>query len=216
MVMPRLCGAARPLHSSLCGAARPLRSSLRPALPCTSLLPSRLSTTDSAPPPSGLLDRLLGLASNTAAPSTNRWAMFIPAFCTHVCLGAPYGWSAISGQLTREHGLVTSAATDWALDLATYPMSVILACGGLSAAIFGGVAGKIGVRKSLALGGVVYGSGFGVAAAGVAWHSLPLLYAGNFLCGLGYGGRGTLYKGGMLDWILPPLLLHFDFMSSFC
>ena len=37
-------------------------------------------------------------------------------------LGAPYGWSAISAQLTREAGLVTNAAADWSLDLATYPM----------------------------------------------------------------------------------------------
>ena len=22
---------------------------------------------------------------------TNRWAMFVPAFATHICLGAPYG-----------------------------------------------------------------------------------------------------------------------------
>ena len=37
----------------------------------------------------------------------------------------------------RENGLVTSAASDWALDLASYPMSVMIAAGGLSAAIFG-------------------------------------------------------------------------------
>jgi hypothetical protein len=30
-----------------------------------------------------------------------RWSMFVPAFATHVCLGAPYGWSAISAHLTR-------------------------------------------------------------------------------------------------------------------
>ena len=36
--------------------------------------------------------------------NVNRWAMFVPAFVTHACLGAPYGWSAVSASLTREHG----------------------------------------------------------------------------------------------------------------
>merc|ERR1719309_1126363 len=87
--------------------------------------------------PTGLLDSIFGMASNYASPSTNRWTMFVPAFCTHVCLGAPYGWSAISGALAREHGMVVSAATDWSLDSATYPMSVMIAFGGMSAAAFG-------------------------------------------------------------------------------
>ena len=30
-----------------------------------------------------------------------RWTMLVPAVTTHMCLGAPYGWSAISSQLTR-------------------------------------------------------------------------------------------------------------------
>ena len=85
----------------------------------------------------GLLERTFGLESNTGSAQTNRWTMFLPAFSTHICLGAPYGWSAISAQLTRENGLVTSAASDWALDLASYPMSVMIAAGGLSAAALG-------------------------------------------------------------------------------
>ena len=95
------------------------------------------SMSDNTGQSKGLVDRIFGLESNTASPSTNRWTMFVPAFCTHVCLGAPYGWSAISAQLTRENGLVTSAASDWALDLASYPMSVMIAAGGISAALMG-------------------------------------------------------------------------------
>ena len=30
--------------------------------------------------------------------------MFVPAFLTHACLGAAYGWSAITQALTREQG----------------------------------------------------------------------------------------------------------------
>merc|ERR1719308_142977 len=143
---------------------------------------------------------MFGMASNTAGPSTNRWTMFVPAFCTHVCLGAPYGWSAISAQLTRENGLVTSAASDWALDLATYPMSVMIAAGGISAALMGKWTIKAGVRKSLACGGLLYGSGFGVAALGVNTHNIGLMYFGNLLCGIGYGAAYTPPIQACLDW----------------
>ena len=66
---------------------------------------SRQMSSDTKDRP-GFLERTFGLASNTGSPDTNRWTMFLPAFCTHVCLGAPYGWSAISAQLTRENGAV--------------------------------------------------------------------------------------------------------------
>ncbi len=75
----------------------------------------------------GLFARLLGPESAVASPSfSNRWSMFAPAFATHVCLGAPYGWSAISAQLAREDGIVAAASSDWALDACSYPMSVMV------------------------------------------------------------------------------------------
>ena len=57
---------------------------------------------------------------------TTRWSMLVPAFLTHACLGAPYGWSAVTSALTREQGVVVSAAGDWGLDLATYPMTIMI------------------------------------------------------------------------------------------
>merc|ERR1719308_439973 len=143
---------------------------------------------------------MFGMASNTAGPSTNRWTMFVPAFCTHVCLGAPYGWSAISAQLTRENGIVASAASDWALDVASYPMSVMIAAGGISAAAFGKWTIKAGVRKSLLVGGILYGTGFGVASMGVSMHNIGLMYAGNLLCGIGYGCAYTPPIQALIDW----------------
>ena len=92
-----------------------------------------------------------------------------------------------SGQLTREEGLVAASAGDWALDLASYPMSVIMAAGGLSAALLGKLSLRLGVRSSLAWGGLLYGAGFGVAAVGVTSHQLGLLYLGNLVSGLGAG-----------------------------
>merc|ERR1719312_1191186 len=143
---------------------------------------------------------MFGMASNTAGPSTNRWTMFVPAFCTHVCLGAPYGWSAISAQLTRENGIVASAASDWALDVASYPMSVMIAAGGISAALLGKWTIKAGVRKSLALGGLLYGAGFCLASAGVYNHNVGMMYAGNLLSGIGYGCAYTPPIQALIDW----------------
>ena len=38
----------------------------------------------------------------SASLLSTRWSMLIPAFLTHACLGAPYGWSAVTAALTRE------------------------------------------------------------------------------------------------------------------
>ena len=130
MLLPRICRAGGRLGLSA------LSPRLSVPLPLVSA-PGHRWMSDISDKKGGMLDKLFGLESNTAKEGTNRWTMFIPAFCTHVCLGAPYGWSAISAQLTRENGLVTSAASDWALDLASYPMSVMIAAGGISAALMG-------------------------------------------------------------------------------
>lgn len=184
----------------LCGVGGGSLRSLTPRLSSPHIRYSSTEPDKPVPAKSGPLEAMFGLASNIAGPSTNRWTMFIPAFCTHVCLGAPYGWSAISAQLTRENGLVTSAASDWALDLASYPMSVMIAAGGISAAVLGKWTIKVGVRKALALGGLLYGAGFCVAATGVAQHNVGLMYAGNLLCGVGYGCSYTPPIQALIDW----------------
>lgn len=114
-------------------------------------------------------------------------------------------WEDVTNSLLT--GLVTSAASDWALDLASYPMSVMIAFGGLSAAALGKWTIKAGVRKALACGGLLYGAGFGVAAMGVSSHNIGLMYFGNLLCGVGYGCAYT-----------PPIqvkIFHFIVKSFF-
>lgn len=130
----------------------------------------------------------------------NRWSMFVPAFLTHLCLGAPYGWSAISASLTREFGFVASSASDWGLDSCTYPMSIMIAFGGLGAAILGKWTMKVGTRYSMFLGGALFGTAFMTAGAGVTMHSLPLLYLGNFIAGVGYGCSYTPPIQALIDW----------------
>ncbi|XP_023325629.1 uncharacterized protein LOC111699239 isoform X2 [Eurytemora carolleeae] len=117
-----------------------------------------------------------------------------------ISLGAPYGWSAVSAALAREHGMVVSAATDWSMDLSTYPMSIMMAFGGISAALVGKWQMKVGVRAAMLTGGLCFGSGFMMAAAGVHIHSIGLLYAGAGLSGLGYGFAYTPPIQALINW----------------
>ena len=39
----------------------------------------------------------------------------------------------------------------------------------------------------MACGGLLFGAGFAVSSLGVMSHNLPVMYAGNLMCGIGYG-----------------------------
>ena len=125
---------------------QPLRRASPSSLFCRSTFPRsqpyvRVSSTDSESHErrGGLVERWLGpnagvarpeggtnRYSSPSSPPLTRWSMLVPAFLTHACLGAPYGWSAVTSALTREQGVVVSAASDWGLDLATYPMTIMI------------------------------------------------------------------------------------------
>ena len=126
--------------------------------------------------------------------------MFLPAFTTHVCLGAPYGWSAISHRLSLEVGMVSPASGDWSLDQVTWPMSIQIASGGISAALLANWTGRVGVRRAMVTGSLLFGGGMMVSSQGVLQHNLLLLYLGNVLCGLGYGCAYTPPLQALMDW----------------
>ena len=126
--------------------------------------------------------------------------MFLPAFTTHVCLGAPYGWSAISHRLSLEVGMVSPASGDWSLDQVTWPMSIQIASGGISAAVLANWTGRVGVRRAMLTGSLMFGGGMMVASQGILQHNLPLLYLGNVMCGLGYGCAYTPPLQALIEW----------------
>jgi len=126
--------------------------------------------------------------------------MFLPAFTTHVGLGASYGWSAISLRLSLESGLVSPTTADWSLDQTTWPMAIMIGSGGVSAAVLGGWTVRVGVRQAMATGGVLYGGGMLLSSLGVAQHSLAMLYMGNIMCGMGYGCAYTPPLQALIDW----------------
>lgn len=129
-------------------------------------------------------------ASATNPPS--RWAMAVPAFLTHLSIGIPYAWSIMSGPLSRELGVVTSAAADWSMPQATMPISIVLAVHGLSAAAAGKWQAKVGPRAAIAVGGTLMGSGLALTAYGIQAHEIWAVYGGyGLLCGLGLGTAYT-------------------------
>jgi len=168
---------------------------------CLSLCPN-LKSSDSPEKPSFISKLpLYGPEKSVASKNfTNRWAMFVPAFATHICLGAPYGWSAVSANLSKEYGFVVSSSADWGLDLCTYPMSIMIASGGICAALFGKWTMKVGTRFSMTCGGALFGSAFALTALGVQMHSLPMVYAGNTLVGIGYGMTYTPPIQALMEW----------------
>ena len=58
----------------------------------------------------------------SASGKSARWKYVLPAAATHACIGSPYAWSAVSSVLTREHGFVVSAASDWTFAETTVPL----------------------------------------------------------------------------------------------
>ena len=95
---------------------------------------------------------------------------------------------------------MSSSGDDWSLQMMTYPMSVILGVGGASAFLFSRWQVMAGVRASMLAGAFFFGSGLMLSSAGVAQHSLPLLYAGNVLAGLGYGCAYTPPVQAIINW----------------
>jgi len=162
--------------------------------------PRRAGST--TPASQGLLDRWLGLDSNTASESTtNRWAFVLPAFATHACIGAPYAWSLMTGPLTREYGFVTSSAADWTFEEATFPIMIIFFLQGAAAAAGAKWQIRVGARKSIALAGACWGGGLMLGALGIHLHSLPLLYVGyGFFGGIGVGIGYTPPVQALIQW----------------
>ena len=137
----------------------------------------------------GVINRLFGYESNFASESfKSRWLMVLPAFGTHMCLGSPFAWSIMADVITRQHGFVAPAASDWSLMAAAFPLSIVFLTQGLSGSAFGKWQIKVGARKSMALAAASFGSGLAIGSLGLYLHNLPLLYFGyGFLGGIGVG-----------------------------
>ncbi|CAN0231456.1 unnamed protein product [Pylaiella littoralis] len=150
----------------------------------------------------GFLSRVMGKESCVASPDfTNRWAMVAPAFLTHMCIGSPWAWSVISGTISKEMGIVSSAAGDWTMTEATMPMSIVFAMLGVSAALGGSWAFKVGPRLSMSVASLCFGGGMVIGGLGVEYHNLPMLCLGyGALAGTGIGLAYTPPIQALMAW----------------
>src|SRR5690554_1268068 len=109
-------------------------------------------------------------------PSTrNRW--IVAAACTllMICLGTVYAWSFFQKLLTDGYG--------WSNSQVAWAFSLAICCLGLAAAAGGVLMPKIGPTRLALAGGVLFSTGYFVAALALSWRSLPLLYLGYGLLG---------------------------------
>ena len=127
--------------------------------------------------------------------------MAVPAFTTHLALGSPFAWSLLADTVTRENGFVAPAASDWSLYEAALPMSLLFLSQGVTASLVGKWQMKVGARTALMASAFTFGGGIILGAAGIHFHSLPLLYGGYGL--MGGAGIGLAYTppiATLMEW----------------
>ncbi|PIE44637.1 MAG: MFS transporter [Gammaproteobacteria bacterium] len=125
-----------------------------------------------------------------AKPGFNRWLVPPASIAIHLCIGSVYAWSVFNPPLTKEIGVVASAADDWSLSSVVWIFSVAIVCLGLSAAIAGKWLEKVGPRMVGVVAALCWGGGFIIGSLGIAMHQLWLVYLGYGVlggCGLGLG-----------------------------
>jgi len=125
-----------------------------------------------------------------ASPGFNRWLVPPASIAIHLCIGSVYAWSIFNPALTKEFGVVTSAAEDWSLSSVVWIFSVAIVFLGLAAAIAGKWLEEVGPRCVGVTAAFLWGGGFIIGSIGISTHQLWLLYLGYGVlggCGLGLG-----------------------------
>jgi MFS family permease len=103
--------------------------------------------------------------------------------------------------ITREIGFVAPVAADWPLSETALPLSVVFMMLGISAAGLGPWQTAVGHRKALLCSSLSFGGGLLMGAAGIYYHSLPLVYLGyGVFGGLGLGLAYTPPIQALINW----------------
>ena len=131
---------------------------------------------------------------SVAGPGYNRWLAPPAALAVHLSIGQVYAMSVFKDPLTRVLGVARPGPGDWSPDRIAWIFSIAIAVLGLSTAVFGKWLERNGPRKAIVIAAGCFGLGFVVAAVGVHFHQLWLVY-------LGYGGIGGIGLG--LGYLAP-------------
>lgn len=125
-----------------------------------------------------------------ADPGFNRWLVPPAALAVHLSIGQVYAFSVFKLPLTKAIGITSSTPQDWTQPQLAWIFSIAICFLGLSAAVFGTWVERVGPRKTMLAAALCFGGGFLVAALGVWWHQLWIIYLGYGViggCGLGLG-----------------------------
>ena len=89
---------------------------------------------------------------------------------------------------------------DWGLDLATYPMTILIGGGGVAAALMGKWAAKAGPRRAMVQGCSIACLGYIGAGASIFNHNIYALYGSIALIALGNGSVYTPPVQTLIEW----------------
>ncbi len=120
----------------------------------------------------------------------SRWLVPPAALAVHLSIGQVYAFSVFKIPLTQSIGIKHSVSGDWDQPALAWIFSIAIAFLGISAAVFGRWVEANGPRKTMFAAACCFGGGFLLAALGVAWHQLWIVYLGYGVlggCGLGLG-----------------------------
>jgi len=135
-----------------------------------------------------LISKWLSKERITASGDYNRWLVPPAALCIHLCIGQIYAYSVFNNPLTHIIGRSQPVEEDWDLKTVGWIFSIALFCLGASAATFGKWVERVGPRLTMFVSALCFSGGFMVAAMGVQFHQIWLLYLGNgVLGGIGLG-----------------------------
>ncbi len=125
---------------------------------------------------------------SVAKPGFSRWLVPPAALAVHLSIGQIYAYSVFNEPMSRLLGVTESAPGDWSLATLGWIFTIALAVLGASAAVFGKWLERVGPRQAMFASACFFGGGFLVAALGVAWHQIWLVYLGHgVLGGIGLG-----------------------------
>ena len=123
-----------------------------------------------------------------ARPDFNRWLVPPAAVAIHLSIGMAYGFSVFWLPLSRAIGITAPAVGDWKISTLGWTFTLFIAVLGLAAAIFGGWVERNGPRKAAVVAAFCWSGGLFLAALGVYYHQILLLWLGGGVvggCGLG-------------------------------
>ncbi|MFZ9982080.1 MAG: MFS transporter [Cyclobacteriaceae bacterium] len=145
------------------------------------------------------LDKKYGVAS----PGFNRWLIPPAALAIHLCIGMAYGFSVFWLPLSQSIGVdaplpcpqnlhwweyLYRTDCDWPISMLGWTYTLFFVLLGSSAALWGGWVEKEGPRKAGFISACCWCGGLLIAAAGIRFHQLWLLWLGSgFIGGVGLG-----------------------------